>query len=42
MTHPNIYFIYRLLELMKGPVLEIFMIQGNNRIEMNLGEDPVI
>jgi hypothetical protein len=48
LVHPNISLIYELLELMKGPMLQIqsckiSMTQDNNRIiNRSSGEDPVL
>jgi hypothetical protein len=47
LAHPNIYLIYKLLEIVKGWVLQIQscgipMTQGNNRISLRSpGEGPV-
>jgi hypothetical protein len=48
LDHPNVHSISKLLELVKGPVLEtqscnISSTQGNNRISMRIpGDDPVL
>jgi hypothetical protein len=43
LTHPNIYLIYYLLELVKGVKGQILKIQSNNRIsKRSPGEDPVL